>query len=253
MVDFGKTAEDYAKHRAGFPEEMFRRLADRGIGRPGQRALDLGTGTGSLARGLARRGAEVAAADISAEMLAQAEALSRAEGLDISYHQRAAEETGLAASSFDVVAAGQCWHWFDGPAAAREACRLLKLGGCLVIAHFDWLPHPGNMVETTEALIRAHSPSWRFHGGTGFYPNWPGHATSGGFRNIETFTFDLDVPYSHEAWRGRIRASAGIGGTLEPEAVAAFDAALAEKLSAQHPEDPLQVPHRVFVLTAEAA
>jgi hypothetical protein len=51
---------------------------------------------------------------------------------------------------------------------------------------------------------------------------------------------------------GRIRASAGVGGTLEPEAVAVFDAALAEKLSAGHPEDPLQVPHRVFVLTAEA-
>ena len=44
-----------------------------------------------------------------------------------------------------------------------------------------------------------------------------------GFKNIETFSFDLDSIYTHEAWRGRIRASAGVGASLAPEAVAAFD------------------------------
>ncbi|MCH8999378.1 MAG: hypothetical protein IID48_14120 [Proteobacteria bacterium] len=48
-VDFGRTAADYARHRAGFPEELFKRLAARGIGRAGQRVLDLGSGIGSLA------------------------------------------------------------------------------------------------------------------------------------------------------------------------------------------------------------
>ena len=48
-VDFGRTAADYARHRAGFPEELFERLAARGIGRAGPRILDLGSGTGSLA------------------------------------------------------------------------------------------------------------------------------------------------------------------------------------------------------------
>ena len=56
-VDFGRTAEDYARHRAGFPEQLFERLTARGIGCAGQRVLDLGSGTGSLARGFARRGA----------------------------------------------------------------------------------------------------------------------------------------------------------------------------------------------------
>ena len=48
QVDFGRTAADYARHRAGFPEELFERLVARGIGRAGQRVLDLGSGTGSL-------------------------------------------------------------------------------------------------------------------------------------------------------------------------------------------------------------
>jgi len=252
MADFGKTAKDYATHRAGFPPEMFRRLAARGIGLPGQRALDLGSGTGSLARGWAKQGAEVTALDISAEMLAQAEALSRDQGLTIAFRQAPAERTGLPSGSFDVAAAGQCWHWFDGPAAAREAARVLKPQGTLVIAHFDWLPLPGNMVETTENLIREHSPTWQFFGGTGFYPRWPADVSAGGFGGIETFTFDLEVPYSQEDWRGRVRASAGVGGTLDPAAVAAFDVALAERLAALYPEDPIAVPHRVFVLTATA-
>src|SRR3990172_8874953 len=52
--DFGKAAEDYARYRKGFPDSFFKRLLQDGIGMPGQSILDLGTGTGSLARGFAR-------------------------------------------------------------------------------------------------------------------------------------------------------------------------------------------------------
>ena len=83
QVDFGRTAADYARHRAGFPEELFERLAARGIGRAGQRVLDLGSGTGSLARGFARRGARVTALDISEGLLAQARALAAEAGVAI--------------------------------------------------------------------------------------------------------------------------------------------------------------------------
>jgi len=55
-IDFGKTASDYARHRAGFPDAFFERLFSDGTVRPGQSVLDLGTGTGTVARGLALRG-----------------------------------------------------------------------------------------------------------------------------------------------------------------------------------------------------
>ena len=47
--------------------------------------------------------------------------------------------------------------------------------------------------------------------------------------------------------------SAGVGGSLAPEAVATFDRALAARLAAGFPGAPLQVPHRCFALTAIAA
>lgn len=50
-VDFGKTADDYAKHRAGFPPSLYLRLAHHGIDVAGADLIDLGTGTGTLARG----------------------------------------------------------------------------------------------------------------------------------------------------------------------------------------------------------
>ncbi len=249
-VDFGKTAADYSRHRAGFPDRLFDRLAAFEIGKPGQRILDLGTGTGSLARGFARRGAEVTGLDIAPEMLAAAAELAAAEGLKVDFREGGAEATGLPDAAFDVVSAGQCWHWFDSAAAAAEARRLLRPEGRIVLCHFDWLPLPGNVVAASEALIRRHNPAWTLDGRDGFHGF---HATAlavAGFTEIESFSFDRAVTYSHEAWRGRIRASAGVSGSLGPDRVAAFDAAHATLLAAEFPEDPLVVPHRCFALTA---
>ena len=252
QVDFGRTAADYARHRAGFPEELFERLAARGIGRAGQRVLDLGSGTGSLARGFARRGARVTALDISEDLLAQARVLAAEEGVAVETLCAPAEDSGLAAARFEVVSAGQCWHWFDRPRVVAEVRRLLAPGGRLAICHFDWLPRPGNVVAATEALIEAHNPAWHLGGGDGFYPAWAEDAAGAGFGAIESFSFETSVSYDHGAWRGRIRASAGVGGSLAPEALAAFDRALAVLLAAEFPGEPLRVPHRCFALTAIA-
>ena len=73
-----------------------------------------------------------------------------------------------------------------------------------------------------------------------------------GFSRLETFSFDVDVSYSHEAWRGRIRASAGVAASLPPDAVANFDTELAALLEGDFPDEPLAIPHRVWALVARA-
>jgi SAM-dependent methyltransferase len=251
-IDFGRTAADYARHRAGFPDAFFDRLRGFGIGRPGQRVLDLGTGTGTLARGLALRGCEVVGLDRSEALLDEARRLDREAGVAIRYVIASAEHTELGDGSFAVVTAGQCWHWFDRPRAAAEARRVLTGGGRLVIGHFDWIPLPGNVAEATERVIERHNPRWRLGGGNGFYPAWLVDATEAGFIDLETFSFDVDVPYTHEAWRGRIRASAGVGASLAPADVARFDADLAACLAERFPADPLAVLHRVFALVGRS-
>jgi SAM-dependent methyltransferase len=209
--DFGAAAEDYRRYRAGFPDSLFERLGPMGIGRPGQELVDLGTGTGSLARGFARRGCRVIGIDPDSRLLAQARELDAEAGVEVDYRIGRAEETALAAGSVDVV-----------------------------------------VVEVTEKLIEAHSASWGGGGGMGLYPPWLRDLGEAGFRDIETFSYDLDVPYTPEAWRGRVRASAGIGGTLSDPQVAAFDRELESLLAKRFPADLLGVHHRVFAVLAGA-
>ncbi|MGW2278684.1 class I SAM-dependent methyltransferase [Streptomyces sp. NPDC001770] len=248
--DFGLTAEDYTRHRAGFPPEIIERLGRLGAQVRDRDVLDLGTGTGSLARLFARAGARVTGIDPAAALLEQARGLDRQAGVEIAYEVATAEDTGLADSSFDVVSAGQCWHWFDAPEAAAEVGRLLRPGGRAVIAHFDWLPLPGNVVAATEELITAYNPAWNLGGGTGLYPRWLTDLATAGFGAIETFSFDLDVPYTPQAWTGRIRASAGVGASLTPERVETFSADLDRILRDRFPGDVLHVPHRTWAVVA---
>ena len=252
-VDFGKTADDYARFRAGFPPEFFDRIAALGLLRAGMTALDLGTGTGTLALGLAARGATVTALDPAATMLAQVAARARESGLAIRTIEGKAERTDLADAAFDLVTAGQCWHWFDRPRAAAEARRMLDRGGVLMMAHFDWLRAPDGVVAATEALVLRHNPDWHGAGRAAPYPPWYADLRGARFTAIESFSFELDVPYSHEAWRGRIRACAGVGASLPPEKVAAFDAEHAALLARDFPADPLTIAHRCWAVWGRKA
>ncbi|HTW08994.1 MAG TPA: class I SAM-dependent methyltransferase [Acidimicrobiales bacterium] len=251
-VEFGRTADDYATHRVGFPPSLFDRLASFGLGKPGQSVVDVGTGTGTLARGFALRGCRAVGVDPAPEMLEKACQLDREVGVHVEYRVARAEATGLEGYSYDVLSAGQCWHWFDRPSAAQEARRLLRAGGAIVICHFDWLPLPASVAEATEAAILRHNPHWGGAGGSGMYPRWATDVAAAGFGGTETFSYDVDVAYTHEAWRGRIRASSGVAASLSPQAVRDFDADHAGMLAERFPNDTLHVPHRVWALVARS-
>jgi len=251
-IDFGKTASDYGRFRAGFPDAFYERLRGFGVGLVRQRVLDLGTGTGTLARGFALRGCQVTGLDPSPALIAEARRLDREAGVATRYVIARAEATGFVTAGFDAVSAGQCWHWFDRARAAVETRRVLIPAGRLVVAYFDWIPLPGNLVEATERLIEKHNPDWKLGGLNGIHGGFLRDVAAAGFRDIETFSFDEQTPYSHEAWRGRIRASAGVGASLRPELVARFDAELKAMLARDFPQDPMGVHHRIFAIISRA-
>lgn len=241
--DYGQAAADYARYRAGFPPRFFEALAVRGIGAPAQRILDVGCGTGTLALGFAERGAVVEALDPSPGMVGMTRDLAAERGLAMAVQQGVAEALPYPDASQDVITCGQCWHWFRRAEAAQQIHRVLAPGGALVIAHLDWLVRPGNPAGETWAAVQrlGVQPDLSFVS-RGMYPQWADDVATAGFEAIETFSFDWNVPYTIEGWRGRIRASAWADARL--------DAALEMRLRARWPAGDLHVPHRVWALIA---
>ena len=256
-ADFGQTATDCVRCRAGFSAELFDRLSRMGIGTPGQRLLDVGTGAGVLARVFASRGCGVTGVDPSLELLSAARRLDQADGVSISYIKGVAEETGLCGGVFEAVTAAVCWHWFDADRAAQEIRRILVPGGALAIIHFDWLAYPGSVAADSEHLMRERLPSlpgqdtvrklflaitrkvkpeWVESEGSGIHPNRLVTLARNGFHQLESFSFDVAVPYTHEAWRGRLRSHAALDAVRKRDEVERLDLEMADVLEERHPE-----------------
>jgi SAM-dependent methyltransferase len=105
--------------------------------RPGERILDVATGTGITARACARRGAEVTGIDIATGLLDAARGLSS--GLAIDYRLGDAEALPVADASFDAVVSTFGVMFVSRPeAASAELARVCKPGGRLALA--TWTP-----------------------------------------------------------------------------------------------------------------
>ncbi len=240
-VDWGKTSADYAAYRPGPPASFYDRLAVLGVGLPSQRILDLGTGTGDLAREFARRGAAVAGVDISTTQVATARRLAGEAGLAIDFQIAPAEATPFMDGAFDVITANQCWLYFDKPKVIPETRRLLAKGGLLVTSHFSWLPRLDPVARASEALIFKFNPHWSAGDWAGEIPAMPRWAEAE-FRLRAMFWYDEPICFTRESWRGRIRASRGVGAALSAAEITAFDAehdallrsAVGEQFSVQH-------------------
>ncbi len=221
-IDWGRTSQDYSMHRPNYPARFFDLLGVLGVGLPGQRILDLGTGVGFLAERFAQRRAVVTGVDIAARQIEEAMRRFARAGLPAQFHVRPAEDTGLPASSFDVVTASQSWLYFDRPRAINEVKRVLKLEGLLVTCHFCWLPRQDLIAAASEQLVLRHNPTWGgadWAGQVPCVPEW----SEGHFELLGMFVFDEPIPFTRESWRGRIRACRGVGATLAAAQVDAFD------------------------------
>lgn len=234
---FGEAADDYAKHRPGFPPSFFQR-----IGKPGNRLLDLGSGTGTLARGFAALGCEAIGLDPDERMLTAARAMAPS----VEFKTGHAEELPFDDASFDVVTAGQCWHWFDGDRAAAECYRVLVPGGIILIPIFCYLPLECPIAKRTEDLILERNPTWPLAGLEGRTRRSIPHLEGAGFTNLTEDEYDEVIEFSHAAWRGRIRACNGVLALKTEEKIQEYDTALAELLKNEFPSEPLKMPHRIF-------
>jgi SAM-dependent methyltransferase len=243
-IDWSNAAKDYAAHRPGYPPSFYQRLKRYNIGTPGQKILDLATGTGTLARTFAASGAEVVGVDIAEGQIESAKQLAANQNLKIDFHIASAEKSGLPDNSFDVISASQSWLYFDKVKMIPEIYRLLKPGGRLLTCHLCWLPRIDAIARESEALILKHNPDWSagdWSGETEYLPPW----AAGKLQLEGMFYYDEELTFTQESWRGRIRASRGIAATLTTEEVQAFDREHEAALKRQLKSDSFAVLHRI--------
>jgi SAM-dependent methyltransferase len=96
---------------------------------PPRRVLDLGTGTGAVARVVAERfpEAEIVAADIATQMIEEARRVT--DSPRITYQVADAQKLPFADGAFDLVTLGNMIPFFD------ELARVVKPGGRALIAY----------------------------------------------------------------------------------------------------------------------
>ena len=221
--DWGRTSEYYAKYRDIYPDEFYRKIADRGLCIEGQKVLDLGTGTGVLPRNMYKYGAEWTGTDISPEQIEQAKRLASEAGMNIDFKAVSAEKIDYPADSFDVITACQCFWYFDHVKVAPELHRLLRKDGKLVILYMAWLPFEDEIAGRSEELIHKFNPDWT-GGGETKHPIHIPDVMYDYFNMEEHEEYDLNVPFTRETWHGRMIACRGVGASLLSEDLARWEA-----------------------------
>jgi ubiquinone/menaquinone biosynthesis C-methylase UbiE len=109
---------------------------------PGQRWLDIGTGTGAVALHAARAGADVTGVDLAPASIEAARKNAAAQGLQVRFQTGDAEALPYQDASFDVVCSAIGTQFApDHRAVAGELGRVCRPGGRLGLA--CWTPTSG--------------------------------------------------------------------------------------------------------------
>ena len=235
--DFGKTSKAYAKFRDIYPEEVFEKLHEIGVGVQGSRWLDLGTGTGVIPRGLAKYGADIVATDISEQQITEAIALSK-DYSNIKYEVLAAEDISYPEHSFDAVTACQCFWYFDPNTVVPVIKSLLKPGGIFLKLYMSYLKEE-SIAQDSNSIVKRINGNWK--GASPALQDLNTHY----FEDPHTETMLVDIPFTRESWHGRMMASRGVMASMNAEQLAQFDAEHRKMLEEKYPEK-FTVRHKVF-------
>ena len=126
-------------HRPPYPAATFAALDGLIAGEP-RVVLDVGCGTGDLARPLAALVARVDAVDASAAMIAQGRRQPGGDAPNLRWIEATAEAAPLA-PPYALITAGESLHWLDWPVVFPRFAAALTPGGVLAIVGRAW-EHP---------------------------------------------------------------------------------------------------------------
>jgi SAM-dependent methyltransferase len=140
---FGADAGRYDRTRPRYPDALLDRIA---AASPGSDLLDVGCGTGVVARQFQAIGCTVLGVEPDPRMAD----VARRGGVEVEV--ATFESWDPAGREFAAVVAGQAWHWVDPVAGAAKAARVLRPGGRLaVFGNVFQLP-----AEITDAFVTVY-------------------------------------------------------------------------------------------------
>jgi len=146
-ASFGSAAELYDRYRPGYPSALIDALMS---GRPSS-ALDVGCGTGKVARALMGRGLPVLGVEPDGRM---AEVARRHQ---VPVEVASFESWEPAGRTYDLLTAGHSWHWVDPAIGLAKAASVVVPGGTVALF---WNYHVVEQAQLAdfEAVYRVHAP-----------------------------------------------------------------------------------------------
>ncbi|NGO06295.1 class I SAM-dependent methyltransferase [Streptomyces sp. HC44] len=198
---FGTDPERYDRARPRYPDALVERILAAG---PGSDVLDIGTGTGIVARQFQAAGCCVLGVEPDARMAG----FARRGGVEVEV--ATFEAWDPAGRTFDAVVAGQAWHWVDPVAGAAKAAEVLRPGGRLA-AFWHVFQLPPDLGEAVAAICERAMPDapFDFRAASrtavdlyeaGLTKVADGIREAGGFGDAEQWRFDWERSYTRDEW-----------------------------------------------------
>jgi ubiquinone/menaquinone biosynthesis C-methylase UbiE len=230
--------------------------------KPGERVLDIATGTGVVARLAARRvspGGTVTGLDLNEAMLEEARRLPLPPGLTIDWRAGSALALPFPDGPYNVVLCQQGLQFFpDRLKALREMRRVLAAGGRVAVS--AWTGPPPYFVAMREGLARYVSPDAAISGAAAFSlgdaAELRGLVEAAGFHDVvvHLVRLTLRLPPPEEFFLRHLSAipAADLVAAAGPEVHAALLAHMKGATRAYVDGYGLAVPQEVNVATASA-
>jgi SAM-dependent methyltransferase len=197
---FGAEAERYERTRPSYPKAMVDAVL---AASPGLYVLDVGIGTGISARPFQQHGRQILGVEPD-ERMAE---FARRSGFEVEIAKF--EDWDRAGRSFDLIIAGQTWHWVDPVLGASKAAESLRPDGRIAL-FWNVMSYSPEFAKGLSAVYQRVLPEFPFFqtastGGQASYAPlsdkaFEGIRQTGAFGEPERWEFDWERTYTRDEW-----------------------------------------------------
>lgn len=200
---FGVDPERYDRTRPHYPDELVRRIISTS---PGRSVLDVGCGTGIVARQFRDAGCAVLGVEPDARMAA----FAKESGVDVEVST--IENWAADGRVFDAAVAGMTWHWVDPVAGAAKVASVLRPGGRVAV-FWHAFEMPSTVVGALASVLEKVLPDAPVKPGStqgvalyqpGLDKAIDGFREAGGFEGFDQWRFDWQRVYTKDEWLDQI-------------------------------------------------